>query len=583
MSEKASRRGFLATIAATGTVAGGFALGGTSAPAANAATAGACTSSLPPVELGKNDPRYQELNTRGYNARFSGQPESLVVVHSAKQIARVVTEAVRAGKRIVVRGGGHCFEGLVDDPAVQVLIDISEMNNVHFDEKHKAFSVEAGARLGHVYRTLYLNWGVTVPGGSCPGVGVGGHVSGGGYGMLSHRDGLVVDHLYGVEVVVVDKSGRARIVVATREAGDPHRDLWWAHTGGGGGNFGIVTRYLFRAPDATGNTPETLLPKPPAQVLVTQVHWSWPDLTEATFNRLVSNYGRLQRAAAGPANSPILDSSLTMFHADSGTIQLFVTADGTDPNAEGSVWAFVQAVGEGVGPQPFVEYWVNALWMRMSTSYDSTPFYLRFKSKAGYLREPWSDRQISAIYRYLAQTPANAGSAVYLLRYGGKINSVRPDATATPHRDSCMIAFYDIGWYDPAEDAARLASIRGLYQEVYSDTGGVPAPNTASDGAYINYPDTDLADPALNTSGIPWHTLYYKDNYPKLQQVKAKWDPRNVFQHALSVQPPGVRARDLAAPASPAAPASKGRVQTPAPKSYPKPKPPRHVGVFDGL
>jgi len=66
---------------------------------------------------------------------------------------------------------------------------------------------------------------------------------------------------------------------------------------------------------------------------------------------------------------------------------------------------------------------------------------------------------------------------------------------------------------------------------------GFGLPGEAYDGALINHPDTDLADPALNTSGVPWHTLYYKGNYPRLQQVKAKWDPRDVFHHALSIRP----------------------------------------------
>ena len=64
---------------------------------------------------------------------------------------------------------------------------------------------------------------------------------------------------------------------------------------------------------------------------------------------------------------------------------------------------------------------------------------------------------------------------------------------------------------------------------------GVPVPGDAYDGAFINHPDTDLADPALNTSGVPWHTLYFRDGYPRLQRIKERWDPRDVFRHALSI------------------------------------------------
>ena len=111
-------------------------------------------------------------------------------------------------------------------------------------------------------------------------VGAEGHFSGGGVGFLSCLHGLSINHLYGVEVVVGDAHGRARAVVATRNHDDPNRDLWRAHTGGGGGNFGIVTRYLFRSPGVRGSDPAKLLPTPPAEVLVTAVSWPWAQMTQ---------------------------------------------------------------------------------------------------------------------------------------------------------------------------------------------------------------------------------------------------------------------------------------------------------------
>jgi aclacinomycin oxidase len=78
--------------------------------------------------------------------------------------------------------------------------------------------------------------------------------------------------------------------------------------------------------------------------------------------------------------------------------------------------------------------------------------------------------------------------------------------------------------------------VRAIYRDLFAESGGVPVPGAAYDGAFINHPDTDLADPALNASGVPWPTLYYNANYPRLQRVKARWDPRNVFRHALSIR-----------------------------------------------
>jgi hypothetical protein len=79
--------------------------------------------------------------------------------------------------------------------------------------------------------------------------------------------------------------------------------------------------------------------------------------------------------------------------------------------------------------------------------------------------------------------------------------------------------------------------VRAFYRDLFAASGGVPVPGEAyDDRAFINHPDTDLADPALNTSGVPWQTLYYKENYPLPRRIKARWDPRDVFRNALSIR-----------------------------------------------
>jgi hypothetical protein len=104
---------------------------------------------------------------------------------------------------------------------------------------------------------------------------------------------------------------------------------------------------------------------------------------------------------------------------------------------------------------------------------------------------------------------------------------VAPHATAVPQRSSIMKLQYQTYWADETGDTVNLNWINDFYAKVYSDTGGVPVSNRVTDGCFINYPDVDL--PAS------WPTLYYKANYPALQRVKARWDPRNVFNHAQSV------------------------------------------------
>ncbi|GGT19121.1 hypothetical protein GCM10014713_10100 [Streptomyces purpureus] len=495
-----------------------------------------------PVVVGPDDHRYAEL-VRGDNYRFVGRPDHVELVSTPGQVAQALERAVRAGKRVAVRSGGHCGEAFIADPDVRVVIDLSLMADVSFDPEMGAVAIEAGATVGHVYKTLYRNWGVTLPAGVCTAVGAGGHITGGGYGPLSRLHGLVADHLYAVEVVHVDAAGEVRTVVATREPDDPHRDLWWAHTGGGGGNFGIVTRFWMRSPGATGTDPAQLLPRPPASLLIAMVNWSWDQLDLPAFTRLIRNFMAWHVEHSG-VGSPYagLFASLWVRHRSGGDLTMYVQMDATAPDAESRLAEFLAAVDEGVGAEPFV--FRNELpWLtgvRYMGQGDSGPVLgARNKSKAAYLRGVHTDEQIAGLHRWFTSEDYFGRESLMMLNgYGGAINAVAPEDTASAQRDSVIKAAYSAAWSDPAEDELHIGWVRGLYEELYAATGGAPVSDDQADGSYINYPDVDLADPERNTSGVPWHQLYYKDNYPALQAVKAAWDPRDVFHHDLSVRLP---------------------------------------------
>jgi hypothetical protein len=162
---------------------------------------------------------------------------------------------------------------------------------------------------------------------------------------------------------------------------------------------------------------------------------------------------------------------------------------------------------------------------------------VRVKVKDALLKKRLTDRQIGVAYEYLTRTDHDAmGGMLGLATYGGRINTVAPDATASAQRDAILDLACSSGWLDPVEDVKNLSWVRAFYGELFAESGGVPVPGQACAGAFINHPDTDLADAALNTSGVPWHTLYYKGSYPRLQRIKAWYDPRNVFHHALSIR-----------------------------------------------
>ncbi|MET7694823.1 FAD-binding protein [Streptomyces sp. NPDC005483] len=527
-------------------------------PAVTAATA--ATGTAPDaVTVVPGDPRYADLVV-GNNSRWVGRPDSVRLVRTTEQVVRAVQEAVDGNKRISVRSGGHCYADFVFNPEVRVVIDTSLLDTVGYDKDLKAFEVGAGSTLLHVYDSLFKGWGVTIPGGMCYSVGAGGHISGGGYGMLSRRHGLTVDHLYAVEVVVVDAAGKARSVVATREADDPHRDLWWAHTGGGGGNFGVITRYWFRSPGATGTDPAALLPKPPKEVLVSAVALPWSELDKASFVSLVQKFGawHVKNGSADSAAASLC-SFLMMNHQANGSIGLLTQIDATVPDAQKVLDDFlteitsslsdtaVRPMSEPVGelnalPDLFTPQhlpWLHSVKLLGTSNPTLTDPTLRGHHKSAYLRKNVTEAQATAMYRHLTRTDhQNPRSMVVLLSYGGKINTVGSGDTASAQRDSLFKGLFQSFWSNAAEDGANIGWTREVYGEVFSASGGYPVPGAATDGCYINYPDADITDTKVNTTGVPWYTLYYRDNYPRLQRIKAAYDPRNTFRHSQSITLP---------------------------------------------
>jgi hypothetical protein len=487
------------------------------------------------------DPVYRAVIERQFNKRFRGSPDYIRQVGSTEQVISAVEEALREGRRLVVTSGGHCLEGFVSDPDVKVIIDVSPMKRVYYDPERNAVTVEAGATVGETFRALFEAWGVVIPLGEYPQIGMGGHVVGGAFGFLCRQLGLAADYLYAVEVVTVDEEGRARDVVATREASDPNRDLWWAHTGGGGGNFGVVTRYWFRSPGASGREPARLLPKAPQSITTFRAEWDWSGIDRSAFLRLLGNHGVWCERNSG-ADSPYasLWTLLAIHRKQLGKIVVRgVSTAGADANRQ--VEEYLDSLCDGI-EAPKAKQLARMSWLEFALDplpdlFAAPPGGVSAKVKDALLKKRFTDRQIGVIYDYLTRTDHDVmGGMLGLATYGGRINAVAPDTTASAQRNAILDIACNVGWVDPREETRNVNWVRAFYRELFAETGGVPVPSAAYDGALINHPDTDFMDSRLNTSGEPWHMLYYQANYPRLQRIKSRWDPRNVFRHALSIR-----------------------------------------------
>jgi hypothetical protein len=459
------------------------------------------------------DPRYDTMRM-GFNRRWVGAPAYVQLVNNAHETVQAVQRALDTHLRITVRGGGHCYENFSSGNYGGVIIDLSNMQGVYMDRPGRV-CVEGGATLWNVYETLFKNYNLALPGGSCYSVGVGGHIVGGGYGLLSRQFGLVVDYLTGVDVVCVNRHGQARLVRARK--GDPKTEwLLWAHTGGGGGNFGIVTAYYFSG-----------LPNPPEQVRVAITTWQWADFTPDSFATLLRNFGRFMQAHSSP-RSPYagMFALLHANHISAGKISMTTQVGGP---AFDLLDTFLTQLNAGM-PKPPVTTVVTLAWLQATQWLNGSGRNQRGKYKSSYMKAPFPEDQIRAIYSALTdKNYSNPQALLQIDSYGCRVNAVAPHATAVPQRSSIMKLQYQTYWAFAEDDDVNLRWINGFYANVYAATGGVPVSNAVTDGCFINYCDVDL--PAS------WPTLYYKGSYRALQVVKAQWDPRNVFNHAQSIVP----------------------------------------------
>src|SRR3954454_15401280 len=381
-----SRRGLLV---GSGLVLGGAATGVLS-PAWARAGSGSCPdgagttagTEVPAVEVRPGNPRYPALTT-GFNQRFSGTPAYVAVVTTPEQCLDAVRGAVAAGRRITVRGGGPCYEGFVSDNPGGVIIDLSGMRAVAQDP-HGGVALQGGCTNWEVYELLYKSYGVTLPGGSCYSVGLGGHVVGGGYGLLSREHGLTVDHLEAVDVIVVDAERRVRVVTARKDDPDT-RDLFWAHTGGGGGTFGVILAYHFRD-----------LPAPPPVVQLATTTWQWSTLDPAAFATLLGNYGRYLAANSAP-DSPArtLFALLKLTHVSAGAVTMITQASGDDPAILDD---FLAALDDGMPPAALPTTTRRVMpWLEATQTLNGIGPNQRGKYKSAYMLKPFPERQVTPI------------------------------------------------------------------------------------------------------------------------------------------------------------------------------------------
>jgi FAD/FMN-containing dehydrogenase len=440
------------------------------------------------------EPDYDEARAV-YNGMIDRRPAAIVRCTTVDDVVACVRFASEHAMDLAIRGGGHNAGGLgVADDAL--VIDLSTMSDVTVDAAARTVQVGGGAKWRDVDATT-VPLGMATPSGFLASTGVGGLTLGGGVGYLTRRFGLTIDNLVSADVVLADGS----TVTASTQS---HPDLFWALRGGGG-NFGVVTTFRFALHDIGENG--NIIGGPVLYDLADTdevMRW-YRELLPSLPEELSGWIGLLTIPPAPPFPEELWGRRAC------GIVWCYTGAHDVADEVLAPVRAFGSPLVVGIQEMPF-----SALQSAFDALY---PAGLQWYWRADFFNEI-SDAAIDVHRKYGEKLPTGH-STMHLYPIDGAASRVSDDATAFAYRDG--------GWAgvivgvdpDPANAGIITDWAKDYWTELHPTSAG---------GAYVNFLMDDEGSDRVKAS--------YLGNYDRLTQVKARYDPNNLF-HVNQNIPPG--------------------------------------------
>ena len=436
------------------------------------------------------EPGYDEARTV-WNAMVDRKPGLVVRARGAADVAAAVDFARDNGLLLSVRSGGHQIAGhAVAEGAV--LLDLSPMRSVRVDAAARTAWVEPGATLGDVDRETAAN-GLVLPTGINSTTGIAGLTLGGGFGWLTRKHGMTLDNLISADVVTAD--GRR-----LRASKSENPDLFWAIRGGGG-NFGVVTGFEFALHPMRGEILAGLIVHPFAEA--PRLYRAYREIAP----RLPEDLALWTVCRKAPP-LPFLPEE---WHGSE--VFVFAVCHTGDPAEGEKALAEVRALGKPiadvVGPATF------AGWQ---TAFDPllAPGMRNYWKSHDFAELP--DALIDTLVTAFDDSPA-PDCEIFIAQVGGAMARVAAEATAYPQRAAHFIMNIHTRWADAAGDGACRAWARDLFERTAAHSMGT---------AYINFMPEDEAE---RVGGA------YGGNLARLREVKARYDPGNLFRVNHNVSP----------------------------------------------
>ncbi|KAF8027748.1 hypothetical protein BT93_E0615 [Corymbia citriodora subsp. variegata] len=479
---------------------------------------------ISPLAFFPGNPSYSSV-LRSYvrNLRFNSSttPKPLFIVtptHVSHIRASILCAKIH-GLELRIRSGGHDYDGLsYVSRAPFVVVDLFNLRSVDVDAEGGTAWVESGATLGEVYYAIAAKSGVhAFPAGVCPTVGVGGHLSGAGYGNLMRKHGLSVDNV--VDAVVVDASGRVL------DRGSMGEDMFWAIRGGGGASFGVIVSWKIKLVSVPAVVTVFKVEKTLEQGATDVVHrWQYvaDKVDERLFIRIVllPVVRKDQRTVKAKFVSLFLGRADDLLDIMSQSFPEF----GLEPK-DCIEMSWIESVlfwsnyPKGTSP--------NVLLQRIP---DSEKF---LKKKSDYVQEPISKVALEGIWEKMMELKR---PALTFNPYGGRMSKISGSETPFPHRAGNIFKIqYSVTWKEEGDESLNqnLNRIRSIYNHMTPFVAKSPR------SSYLNYRDTDLGINQIGNESYSeasiWGTKYFKANFDRLVEVKTMVDPGNFFRYEQSI------------------------------------------------
>lgn len=433
--------------------------------------------------------RYDQAR-RVNNGMIDRRPAAIIEAADVADVIAAVEVAGGAGAELAVRGGGHSAPGFGTSDG-GVVLDLGRLRSIRVDPERRTARVDGGCTWGDLDHATHA-FGLATPGGTVSTTGIGGLTLGGGIGILSRRFGLACDNLLSADLVLADGS-----FVTCSDEREP--DLFWA-VRGGGGNFGVVTSFEYRLHPVSTIVGGPTFFKPSGHVL-----YRYRDLLAAAPEEL----GMIFALAQCPP-APFVPAD---WHGRPvcGVIGCW----SGDPD-EGATWGErMAAIGTVVG-----QLFTAMPYPVINTLFDELlPAGLHHYWKGSFARE-LTDEAIKVHAEHGPLCPT-IQSGAFLFAIDGACQRVGAEETAFAYRDAAFSNVISGIWADGSEADATIAWTRDYHEALqpYSDTGG-----------YVNFMSSD-DDDRVRTN--------YRQNYERLQRLKARFDPRNLFHVNHNVAPAG--------------------------------------------